>query len=127
MADNLLLPEVRKKIVQGIVIGYAGAPSRSVSDETEDNTLVVLLRVPMNFNLGVRQGVAAAMHAYMVDCALAEWLMVSAAAGGAAQWLERAKADLLALRVALNKRIRPTRVHETARTETKTKDDVRYE
>lgn len=127
MADNLLLPEVRKKIVQGIVIGYAGAPSRSVSDETEDNTLVMLLRVPMNFNLGVRQGVAAAMHAYMVDCAMAEWLMVSAAAGGAAQWLERAKADLLALRVALNKRIRPTRVHEPARTEPKTKDDVRYE
>lgn len=127
MADNLLLPEVRKRIVRGVVIGYGGVPAGNVGDETEDNTLVVLLRVPMNFNLGVRQAVVAAMHAYMVDCAMAEWLMVSAAAGGAAQWLERAKVDLLTLRAALNKRIRPTRVHEPARTEPKTKDDVRYE
>lgn len=126
MADNLLLPEVRKRIVQGVVIGYGGAPAGNVGDETEDNTLVVLLRVPMNFNLGVRQAVVAAMHAYMVDCAMAEWLMVSAAAGGAAQWLERAKVDLLTLRAALNKRIRPTRVHEPAVTEPKDKD-VRYE
>lgn len=127
MADNLLLPEVRKRIVRGVVIGYGGVLAGNVGDETEDNTLVVLLRVPMNFNLGVRQAVVAAMHAYMVDCAMAEWLMVSAAAGGAAQWLERAKVDLLTLRAALNKRIRPTRVHEPARTEPKTKDDVRYE
>lgn len=124
-ADNLLLEETRKEMVHGMVFGFQGRPPETDEGEMVDNTFVIMLRVPMNFQKASKETIASALHALMVNNALADWLTIYApdrveACTAAAQ------TDLAMLRAALNSRVRPTRVHAPAM-EQATTNDIRYE
>lgn len=124
-ADNLLLEETRKEMVHGMVFGFQGRPPETDKGDMVDNTFVIMLRVPMNFQKASKETIASALHALMVNNALADWLTIYApdrveACTAAAQ------TDLAMLRAALNSRVRPTRVHAPAM-EQATTNDIRYE
>lgn len=124
-ADNLLLEETRKKMVHGMVFGFQGRPPETDEGEMVDNTLVIMLRVPMNFQSASKETIASALHALMVNNALVDWLTIYAPDRVEA-YQASAQADLATLRAALNSRVRPTRVHAPAR-EQATTNDIRYE
>lgn len=124
-ADNILLQEERNKIKHALVFGYQGKPAAQ-SEEKEDNTLFLMLRVPMNFNLSVRGDIAHAMHNYMTDRAVATWLLLTPAKAEAETYIKSAQAALLELHTAINKRIRPTRVHAPEQTPPQ-QNELRYE
>ena len=124
-ADNLLTEETRAKMVHGLVFGYRGRPPQSDESEREDNTFVIMLRVPMNFQKAAKETVASALHALIANNALVDWLTIYAPdrVGG---YTAAAQTDLATLRAALNKRVRPTRVHAPAKEQSNT-NDIRYE
>lgn len=124
-ADNTLLEEERSKREQGLVVTYQGVNS-SQSEEKEDNTISIALRVPMNFNLAVKSDIANAMHSYMANCAIAEWLLVTPAKDMAEVYQKSATAALIELHNVLSKRIRPTRTHVPEQASPK-QNELRYE
>ena len=124
--DNTLMEEERDKIQQSLVFSYQGELNTSQDGEKEDNTLSLDLRVPSNFNLAVKSDIANAMHSYMVNCAIAEWLLVTPAKEMAEGYQQSAKAAQIELHNVLSKRIRPTRVH-TPEQSTPLQNELRYE
>lgn len=122
-ADDILFTELRQKMAEGLAFGYAGKPA--TSDGTEDNNIMFLLRVPMNFNPAAKEDIAQAAHSYIVNTALTEWLAISSPAN-VEYYSGRANADLVRLLTAINKRIRPARIH-TPTTDTPKSNDIRYE
>lgn len=123
--DNLLIPEERAKIKHQLIFGYKGQPPAVDETKKEDNTLFLMVRVPMNFNLAVRDDVANAMHSYMVNSALADWFGITAS-GQSTQYAQKAQEDMMELRSAMNKRIRPARVHAPEQTSPR-QNELRYE
>lgn len=123
-ADNVLLDK-ETKIINGLTFGYAGAPSENAESKV-DNTLVLMLRMPTNYAMDSRESLATNIHAYIVDCALADWLSLTPARELAAQYTQSATADLLLIKQAVNRRQRPNRVHAPSTEEPHT-NDMRYE
>lgn len=123
-ADNVLLDK-NIKIINGLTFGYAGAPSAN-AESTVDNTLVLMLRMPTNFAMDSRESLAKNIHAYIVDCALADWLSLTPARELAQQYTQSAASDLLLIKQAVNRRQRPNRVHAPSAEEPHT-NDIRYE
>lgn len=123
-ADNVLLDK-ETKIINGLTFGYAGAPSKN-AESTVDNTLVLMLRMPTNFAMDSRESLAKNIHAYIVDCALADWLSLTPARELAQQYTQSAASDLLLIKQAVNRRQRPNRVHAPSSEEPHT-NDMRYE
>lgn len=122
--DNLLMEETRKKVAQQLTIGYRGSIG-TTSEETEDNTILFLLRVPMNYNLSCKEAVATSLHAYMVNKALADWFGIHAP-DMVEYYAQAAIADLVSLRASLNKRIRRARTHLPINTQPQ-QNELRYE
>lgn len=123
-ADNVLLDK-KAKIINGLTFGYAGAPSEN-AESTVDNTLVMMLRMPTNFAMDSRESIAKNIHAYIVDCALADWLSLTPARELATQYTQSAASDLSLIKQAVNRRQRPNRVHAPSTEEPHT-NDMRYE
>ena len=123
-ADNLLMPETRKKIVHQLIIGYGGKPAIQ-EDETEDNTIFLMLRVPMNYNMAAKESVATALHDFMVNKALADWFSIYSPER-VDYYSKMAETDLVSLRIALNKRIRKARVHTPSKEQPR-QNETRYE
>ena len=125
LADNILNPEFRKKAALELTFGYKGEMAES-ENETEDNTFVLLLRVPMNFRTSTKEAIVSDMHTVLVCNALAEWLQESPMADRAAAYGEKATYAMTHLVNVLNLRQRPTRVHAPSEEEPHT-NDMRYE
>lgn len=75
--------------------------------------LAISLKVPSNFNFSVRDSVAASMHQYIVDSAIADWFKMTNKTD-AKDYYELAEKDIIDLREAINKRMRPTRTSVAA-------------
>lgn len=83
--------------------------STADNEQTDgESNLVVALRMPSNYNEGTRESVSAAMHQYIVNTALGDWLRITDKAD-AADYVNLASGNLEQLREALNKRLRPVR------------------
>lgn len=83
--------------------------STADNEQTDgESNLVVALRMPSNYNEGTRESVSAAMHQYIVNTALGDWLRITDKAD-AADYVNLASDNLGQLREALNKRLRPVR------------------
>ena len=123
-ADNILLPETRKRIVEDLVFTSHGKP---VFQEQEESTLLTFsLRMPKNFSTSARDGIASAIHDYMVGQAITEWLLVTPARDMAQVYAKNSETPLLLLDECLNRRERPRRTHLPEEEEPHT-TDIRYE
>jgi hypothetical protein len=126
-ADNLLLPETRKKVATALSFSFQGSnPSADNTDETEDNTLQMMLRMPTNSALASSDALAADAHTAIVCNALAEWLLLTPARDLAATYVQSAASALQAMNTALNRRVRPNRLHAPS-AEAPHTNDMRYE
>lgn len=124
-ADNLLIPEEREKISHELVFGFNGMPP-TPSEEKEDNTFYLMLRVPMNFNLAAKESIEENMHTFMVDNALDSWLSLRQLNEKAQEYKAMAQECLSYIVIASSKRIRPARVHAPSQTEPR-QNETRYE
>lgn len=70
--------------------------------------IVINLLLPGNFNKGMHEVIADAMHNYIVNMAVSDWFSMTNK-GDAGLYAEKAVADVAKLKEAINKRYRPTR------------------
>lgn len=124
-ADNLLIPEEREKISHELVFGFNGMPP-TPGEEKEDNTFYLMLRVPMNFNLAVKESIEENMHEYMVDFALYSWLTLRQLPDLSEKYKAKAQECLAYIVRASASRIRPARVHAPSQVEPR-QNETRYE
>lgn len=82
--------------------------SDNIQQEDTEYLELVINRLPSNYNEATTQGLASAAHQYIVNTALMEWFMVTSPsdAGDYAKLSER---NLVELRTAIHKRVRPSR------------------
>ena len=73
-----------------------------------DTDLVLTLTMPSNYNQATADAVALACHQYMVNTAIAEWFTITNKAD-ASDYLTLAGANIVQIREAVSKRVRPTR------------------
>ena len=125
-ADNLLLLETRKKVATALSFSFQGSNPADNTDETEDNTLQMMLRMPTNSALASSDALAADAHTAIVCNALAEGLLLTPARDLAATYVQSAASSLQAMNTALNRRVRPNRLHAPS-AEAPHTNDMRYE
>ena len=77
-------------------------------DASEEDTLVLTLRMPSNYNGATAATLSSEMHQYLVHTALGDWFLESNKAD-AGDYYKQASANLLQLSAAINKRTRPRR------------------
>lgn len=89
------------------------------SETTADNILTdketslnVALSMPANYNSATRETIAAALHQFLVNTAIAEWFTITNKTD-AADYVTLAASNLEQVREALNKRVRPVRTTPT--------------
>lgn len=70
--------------------------------------LVVALTMPSNYNTATVDTVAAAMHQYLLNSAIAAWFTITDK-NDASDYVTLAAANIEQIREAINKRVRPTR------------------
>ena len=70
--------------------------------------VTVTLSMPGNFNVAVRDSLAAAMHQFVVNIAVGDWFLITDKAD-AEGYMTLAAANLVQIKDALNKRVRPSR------------------
>lgn len=78
----------------------------------KDTNLDVSLSMPANYNPATRETIAAALHQFLVNTAVAEWFTITNKTD-AADYVTLAASNLEQVREALNKRLRPTRTDPT--------------
>lgn len=96
---------LKTKLGEYLFEGGGSANNVQISDQSN---LEVQLRMPSNYNTSANDTVAAAMHQYIVNLAIAEWYTIFDKAD-ASDYLAMAAGNLVSLREALNKRVRPMR------------------
>lgn len=74
-------------------------------DGTDD--LILNLKMPSNFNKAATTGIAEAVHAYIVNSAVADWYLVTNK-NDAADYVALAQKSLDSINRAMSKRSRPT-------------------
>lgn len=84
------------------------AEADDIQTDSESKTLDFVLSMPSNFNKALTESISACMHRYIVDEAITLWFGMTGKED-AAQYATYAAADLEALRLALNGRVRPNR------------------
>lgn len=75
---------------------------------SETSNIVVTMKVPSNFVMALKDTLTACMHSYIVNKALAEWLLITDKAD-AAEYAGFAQNDMAQLRRTFYRRERPTR------------------
>jgi len=82
--------------------------ANNIQIDTNEISIVAVLTMPDNFNFGVSEAVKGALHRYIVNTSLFDWYVI-AKPDEAKVYSDLSQNDLVELREALNKRIRPTR------------------
>ena len=72
-------------------------------------TIVFNLSMPENYNLAMNEAVTAGMHQYIVNRCMVDWFVMTNKAD-AKEYAELAAQNIIDIREAINKRVRPTRV-----------------
>lgn len=87
-----------------------GVTANNILQLVEDNaTLQLTLLLPSNYNSATRDSIATAAHRFIVNTAIGDWFAITNKAD-AADYYTAAAADILEIREAINRRVRPTRV-----------------
>lgn len=85
-----------------------------VAEKTSKNKLMtaenitLVLAVPSNYNLGVRDSLTSAIHDYLINKALMDWFMITNK-NDAKDYADLATVSLQYIRNAFNRRVRPKR------------------
>lgn len=89
--------------------GFFGETTTTTTDELlEDGNLVITLKMPSNYNLGIRDAVTSAIHDYIINKALMDWFLI-VNKDDAKDYSDLAAVSLQNLHNAFNRRERPTR------------------
>lgn len=112
--------ENREKILRSVKRSFAEVQTElgeylNENGTTTDNShfdgstdLVLNLKMPSNFNEAATTGVGEAVHAYLVNTAIADWYVVTNKAD-AEQYYALAAKNMELIRQTVSKRSRPTR------------------
>lgn len=85
-----------------------------VTEKTSKNELItatnitLVLQVPSNYNLGVRDSLTSAIHDYIINKALMDWFMITNK-DDAKDYADLATVSFQNIRNAFNRRVRPKR------------------
>lgn len=74
----------------------------------ENQNIILTLDMPSNFNVGIKDALATAIHDYIINKALCDWFLMTNKAD-AGEYGELAKTSLVNIHNAFNRRVRPTR------------------
>ena len=89
--------------------GLYGKTDATASNKLLENSdISIVLSVPSNFNLGVRDAVSVSMHDYIVNKALMDWFLITDK-DDAKDYGDLAAVSLRNLHNTFNRRERPTR------------------
>ena len=72
------------------------------------NNITLVLQVPSNYNLGVRDSLTSAIHDYIINKALMDWFMITNK-DDAKDYADLATVSFQNIRNAFNRRVRPKR------------------
>lgn len=123
-ADNILLPAKRKSVSGGQSITLTWG--RGETTEEEDNVLTIVLRAPSNFATSQSTSLANAIHSYIINYSLSEWLLLTNPSE-AANYKQLAAESLQQLYAASFARVQPRRAHAPQKKEPQTNNEIRYE
>lgn len=87
---------------------YGVSEATSKNDLLTDSNITLQLKVPSNYNLGVRDGLTSAIHDYLVNKALMDWFMITNK-NDAKEYADLAAISLKDVHNAFNRRERPVR------------------
>lgn len=79
----------------------------------KDENMVITLKMPSNYNRAAVDGITTALHEYIVNYTIGEWFTITDKPD-AEDYFSMAGTNLLSLKEAVNKRVRPVRVAPTA-------------
>lgn len=87
-----------------------GNAASNILQVVEDNaTLNLSLSMPSNYNNATRDTIAAAIHQFIVNTAIGDWFAITNK-NDAADYYNAATSNIVEIREAINKRVRPTRI-----------------
>lgn len=93
--------------------GLWGTTTDTTNNELqEDGNITISMKMPSNYNLGVRDAVTAAVHDYLINKALMDWFLITDKED-AKDYGDLATVALQNLHNAINRRERPTRTSPT--------------
>lgn len=75
-----------------------------------EGKLVLTILMPSNFNQAVNDTIAAAIHQYLVNTAVGDWFAITNK-NDAADYIKESEINLVTIREAVNKRVRPVRTN----------------
>ena len=84
------------------------ASNMQANELLEVNNITLKLDVPSNFNLGIRDSLASAIHDYIINKALMDWYMITNK-DDAKDYADLSAIALQNIHNAFNRRERPTR------------------
>lgn len=90
-------------------LGSVGGGTVSAATLSSEDYLYMYLTLPSNYNHAADDDVAQAAHNYIVNYAIFDWFRI-VDKDDAKDYLDLSEANILQIREAINKRIRPTRV-----------------
>ncbi len=83
-------------------------PDTSINLNDAPKTLTLSLMMPTNFNNAVKDTISTAAHQYIVNTAISDWFTITNKEE-AQDYLKQAAMNLVQIKKAINKRIRPKR------------------
>lgn len=87
----------------------AGDSSSNILQVVEDaEKLELSLSMPSNYNNATRDTISAAAHQFIVNTAIGDWFAITNKAD-ASDYVAQATANIIEIREAISKRVRPTR------------------
>jgi len=84
-----------------------GTTANNVLISQEDNIVITLL-LPSNYNNGTRDAISANLHDFIVNYAIGEWFSITNKSD-AADYISKCSANIINIRDAINRRVRPER------------------
>ena len=90
------------------VEGNLTTSNNELLEIVDDESLVLNLEMPSNYNQNTRDTIAAAAHQFIVNTAIGDWFAITNKAD-AADYFTQATANIVEIREAISKRTRPER------------------
>ena len=100
---------IKSHVVKVDTLGVVGGSTVASATLASDDWLCLFLTLPSNYNHAADDDVAQAAHNYIVNYAIFDWFRI-VDKDDAKDYLDLSEANILQIREAINKRIRPTRV-----------------
>ena len=91
------------------IIDVGDSSSNILQVVENDDKLELVLSMPSNYNNATRDTIAAAAHQFIVNTAIGDWFAITNKAD-AADYIAQATANIVEIREAISKRVRPNRV-----------------